>query len=382
MLSRLRYWDSRGRGKRRAGAITAVVPTPPSATAPTLTQTSVAGANPMAWESTYTDVYVDEDGIADGSNDDYLTCRFRIDGGAWTDETNVLIDSDFVFTYGTDAAAYPWPLFSDAINALASSALVEVQEGILRGGTTTWSTILSDTIAAASWNPDSLWLTTENGDWFSVTDRNTMFQDEAGTSPVTAVGQTIKRWVGKRGNIVFTDATGLTLQNDGTNDYVYGAAGTSKLVSAAAPLTNASGEMTAFGAWQVTSNTEIRELINADDSGVSRLAILLRIPATGTGQTSHYNTAGTQIVDVTANTVTANTRFTMRSKHTTTALEVWLNNTSNGTTAVSGTLRSNNSLLYLFHRSTTTEGRLYKGVCVIGRATTTAEDTEIEAWLA
>jgi hypothetical protein len=105
------------------------------ATAPVLTQTSSAGANPLGWSSDYTDLIIGED---------YICCRWRIDGGAYTNETNVLFDSDFFLTYGVDGVNYPWPLF-DA-QTFTAGQVVEVQEGILRDGVTTWSSTLSDTI--------------------------------------------------------------------------------------------------------------------------------------------------------------------------------------------------------------------------------------------
>ena len=119
-----------------------------------------------------------------------------------------------------------------------------------------------------------------------------------------------------------------------------------------------------------------------DDTGASRVGILSRMPATGVMTTSHYNTAGTLFTD-NGNAVTVNTRFTTRAKHTTNTIESWLDGASSGSTATTGTLRSNNSILQLFYRSgTSNEGRLYKGFCVIGRATTALEDAEIDAWTA
>lgn len=111
--------------------------TPGGAVAPVLTRTSVAGTNPMSWSSDYTDLIIDTD---------YICCRWRVDGGAWTNETNVLFDSAFFMDYGVDAATYPWPLFAAA--TFNGGEVIDVQEGILRApDATVWSTSLTDTMA-------------------------------------------------------------------------------------------------------------------------------------------------------------------------------------------------------------------------------------------
>jgi hypothetical protein len=105
--------------------------------APVLTLTSTAGTNPMSWSSFYEDAVI---------GTDYITMRYRINGGSWIDETDVLFDSNFWLTYHIDGDPYPWPLF--AVDTFAGGDVVDVQEGIKRGGVTTWSTSLTDTMAS------------------------------------------------------------------------------------------------------------------------------------------------------------------------------------------------------------------------------------------
>lgn len=50
----------------------------------------------------------------------------------------------------------------------------------------------------ASWSPLSLFAVGEQGGWYDPTDLTTMFQDSAGTTPVTAVEQPVGLWLDKR----------------------------------------------------------------------------------------------------------------------------------------------------------------------------------------
>jgi hypothetical protein len=48
--------------------------------------------------------------------------------------------------------------------------------------------------------PTALFTSGEKGVWFDANDRSTLFQDAAGTIPVTAVGQKVGKWLDKSGN--------------------------------------------------------------------------------------------------------------------------------------------------------------------------------------
>ena len=48
--------------------------------------------------------------------------------------------------------------------------------------------------------PTALFASGEKGAWFDANDRATLFQDAAGTIPVTAVGQKVGKWLDKSGN--------------------------------------------------------------------------------------------------------------------------------------------------------------------------------------
>src|SRR5574343_1564153 len=52
---------------------------------------------------------------------------------------------------------------------------------------------------AALWSPASLFAAGEQGAWYDPSDLSTMFQDRAGTTPVTAAGQTVGKILDKSG---------------------------------------------------------------------------------------------------------------------------------------------------------------------------------------
>lgn len=84
------------------------------------------------------------------------------------------------------------------------------------------SAILS--YGAAAWSPTSLFAASEVGVWYDPSDFSTMFQDSAGTTPVTAVGDPVGKILDKSGNgkhaTQATAASRPILRNDGTNYYL------------------------------------------------------------------------------------------------------------------------------------------------------------------
>jgi lysophospholipase L1-like esterase len=74
----------------------------------------------------------------------------------------------------------------------------------------------------ATFDPLSRFEAGEEGVLFDPSDLSTLFQDAAGTVPVTATGQTVKRINDRsgRGHHVANAAANWTLQNDGVNNYL------------------------------------------------------------------------------------------------------------------------------------------------------------------
>ena len=74
------------------------------------------------------------------------------------------------------------------------------------------------------WGPNELFGNDEQGAWYDPSDLSTMFQDSAGTTPVTGVGQPVGLILDKSGNdnhaSQATAASRPLLQNDGVNNYL------------------------------------------------------------------------------------------------------------------------------------------------------------------
>ena len=77
---------------------------------------------------------------------------------------------------------------------------------------------------AGTWTPADLFILGEQGAWYDPSDLSTMFQDSAGTTPVTEVGQPVGLILDKSGNdnhaSQATAADRPLLQNDGVNNYL------------------------------------------------------------------------------------------------------------------------------------------------------------------
>jgi len=88
----------------------------------------------------------------------------------------------------------------------------------------------SNGVAVLAFTPAALYLSGEAGDWFDPSDLSKMWQDTAGTTPITADGQTVARIDGQRGLVSLRQATAAQraqyktsgglhwLQFDGTDD--------------------------------------------------------------------------------------------------------------------------------------------------------------------
>ena len=76
----------------------------------------------------------------------------------------------------------------------------------------------------ATYDPSHLFINGEQGAWYDPSDLSTMFQDSAGTTPVTGVGQPVGLILDKSGNdnhaSQATAASRPLLQNDGVNNYL------------------------------------------------------------------------------------------------------------------------------------------------------------------
>jgi hypothetical protein len=63
-----------------------------------------------------------------------------------------------------------------------------------------------------TFDPTALFASSEKGVWFDANDLSTLFQDAAGTIPVTAVGQKVGKWLDKSGNGFHATQSNAALQ--------------------------------------------------------------------------------------------------------------------------------------------------------------------------
>lgn len=93
---------------------------------------------------------------------------------------------------------------------------------------------------SGAFNPSALFSSGENGVWYDPSDLSTMWQDSAGTTPVTAVGQPVGKITDKsgRGNHATQSTSGKRplLQQDAGGRYYLAFNGTSSVLSTAAAL--------------------------------------------------------------------------------------------------------------------------------------------------
>lgn len=103
---------------------------------------------------------------------------------------------------------------------------------------------------AAVWTPATLFAAGEQGVWYDPSDFSTMFQDSAGSTPVTAVGQPVGRILDKsgRGNHA-TQATAAArpvLQQDANGKYYLAFDGVDDSMATAAINFTATNKMSVF----------------------------------------------------------------------------------------------------------------------------------------
>jgi hypothetical protein len=228
----------------------------------------------------------------------------------------------------------------------------------------------------ASWIPSTP--TTALAAWYDPSDLSTLFKDTAGTTPVTADGDSVARMNDKSGNgnhviqatgasqpIYHTSGGKSWLTFDGTNDVLQ--------TSAAISVTDGSGQHTAFAAVQPTTLTGSPIILSAQDGTNPSTSQFLRINGSN-AETIAFNTSGTAFTDVGV-AVTATSNMVLSEKTTTTTTEVFVGGTGNGSTAVTGTAQSGSSRLAVGGLDAVAQqpwngrfygGSIYKGVLGAG----------------
>lgn len=247
----------------------------------------------------------------------------------------------------------------------------------------------------AGFSPSRLFAAAEVGAWYDPSDISTLWQDTAGTTPVTATGQSVARIDDKSGNgkhaIQSTSANRPTWQQDGSGYYYLSFNGTNhylECASSAIPLVNLAVFIAGFEA--VEKNGVSFVLLGNSGGGTDYDKTTAIVFNTGNASNTFDVTgsAGISFVLVNAGTgATPKIVASMVKSATSGSLYINGNGTAVATdssfTAFSST---NTGSLYLGARTTIgpvsewLNGRIY-GVIIRG-ATTTATDREsAEDWL-
>lgn len=136
----------------------------------------------------------------------------------------------------------------------------------------------------------SLFAAGEKGAWWDASDFSVMFQDTAGTSPVTATGQTVRRINDKSGNGAhITNTTGWVLNQDGNGHYY---------------LQGASRGFSTISAMNLSGTDKISVIVAAEKANDTVQSLVVNSPnyATNAGAFRFGPGSGTYRVDVRGDT--------------------------------------------------------------------------------
>lgn len=147
-----------------------------------------------------------------------------------------------------------------------------------------------DRIGSAVWTPATLFAASEQGVWYDPSDFSTMFQDSAGTTPVTAVGQPVGRILDKsgRGNHAtqVTAAARPVLQQDGNGKYYLAFDGVDDGMVTAAINFTATDKMSVFAGIRKLGSAGEQDVVEHGVPGVnSNSPTLLSAPSNMGGDT-------------------------------------------------------------------------------------------------
>lgn len=241
--------------------------------------------------------------------------------------------------------------------------------------------------AAGGFSPASLFPAA--GVWYDPSDLSTLFQDTAGSTPVTAVGQSVARINDKSGGgnhaiqgtagllpILRQDAGGrYYLEFDGADDF---------LVTGSINFT-ATDEMTVIAGVRRIGSTSGIIVESSASAGLNAGTFMLQSSA-ATGVTVRFQTGGSASVvhDVTTTDVPVTQVITAQAKIATDTSIIRINGAQAGSISTDmGTGNYTTQPLYIGARGGTSRrlnGHLY-GLIVRGKASTAAELAAAEAWM-
>lgn len=177
--------------------------------------------------------------------------------------------------------------------------------------------------------------------WYDPSDLSTMFQDTAGTTPVTTDGDPVGRINDKSGNgrnllqataasrPLYKTSGGLHwLLFDGSDDF---------LETAAFALTDASGHHSSGVAMQLDVAAGVHSILDADDGSANRLSQFVRVSG-GTPESIAFNTGAAVFSDNCASVSTNDAVLTQQTASS--AVEIFKDGAGDGSTAITGSMKT------------------------------------------
>ena len=246
---------------------------------------------------------------------------------------------------------------------------------------------VSDTIRG--FNPRSLFASGEQGIWLDPSDFSTLFQDAAGTTPVTALGQPVGKILDKsgRGNHATqsTAASRPTLQQDSNGMYYLSFDGTDD--GMATPSINFTGtdKMTVWAGVRKLSDATIGIVAELSSNAASALGAFYLIAPAGAGAATYgFNSRGTiSAQSVRAGYASPHTAvLTGQGEISTDTSIVRVNGAQSSVSTDQGTGNYGNYPLYIGRRGGTTlpfNGRIYQ-LIIRGAASNAGQIAAGEAW--
>ena len=240
--------------------------------------------------------------------------------------------------------------------------------------------------------PAALFTTGVNGAWYDPSDFSTMFQDAAGTTPVTAVGQPVGRILDKsgRGNHAFNpsgnSANFPVLQQDGAGRYYLAFNGVNQWLQTNSIDFTYGDKMFVSAGVRKLSDAALGTVVGLT-TGIASNNGAFRLAAPGSAAPNlAWSAKGTTQVDLTSTTYTApiTSIISGTADIAGSSAVQRINGAQTASSASSlGTGNFSNAALYLGATggaSNWLNGRLY-GLVVAGKAASASEIVSTEAWL-
>lgn len=243
---------------------------------------------------------------------------------------------------------------------------------------------------ASGFSPSSLFAAGEQGVWYDPSDFSTMFQDTAGTTPVTAVGQSVAliRDKSGRGNHATQATAGSrpTLQQDATGRYYLSFDGVDDGLATANLAFTASDKIILAAGVRKMSDAAVGTVCEFSSNFlISDGSFVLYAPDAAGAPRYYFGSRGTSLATSTANVTAPSTNvLTGLADIAAPAATIRVNAVdSNTSTATQGTGNYGNYPLFIGRRSgggRAFNGRLY-GMIARGGAVTADQLAQVETWL-